>query len=414
MQPKLHLEGLESRVLPAAKIGVVASILSIVADNKGDNITVSSTAGQVNVTDNGTGKVTSFSASAITSVSFLGGNGSNGDFFQNTTALPDVEQAGYNSGTTYLQGGTTKSILIGSMNPTGSSYLTAGNGNATFIGGAGFNNIFGGKTGGADTIITGPGTNYVYDILGTDTVIANGGKGYLIVDAQSAVVPDANYSVITFFQAAQTTPTGSPFLLQKDVNGNGILYINPQTPNSGVTESVTQIGNQLLATYTDVNGTQIAFFPAKSVQWVASFGTTGNDSMIVNANVNSVLYGAAGNDYLQGGTGIDVLKSHSGNDVLNASSATYADLSAGTNGSDTLIGSSSSTGFTVFRNRAVQSTNDVNVGKNDLVINTAASTVKKVILKLPPISLPIEFAPIGFLPLDQPSVLDSLFAALGE
>lgn len=376
------LEGLETRVLPAARVNLVNGLLAVVADNRGDNLTVSQSNGQVLVTDNVSGQVTPFSAAAVTSVSFLGGNGGNGDTFVNTTALPDIEQAGYfNSGLTYLQGGTSKSILIGSFNRAGATYETAGNGNAIFIAGAGFTNAFGGKSGGKDTIIGGPdgSTLYAYDILGTNTFVANQGKGYLIVNAQSTVSVGSDYSVVTFFQTAQTTPTGNPFLLQNDTNGNGILYLNPQVQTSGVQFYVTQVNGTLFASYTDVNGTQTAQFPANQVAWIASFGTPFNDVLYVDASVsaNAVLYGSGGNDFVHGGSGIDVLKSHSGSDVLDASAASYADLSAGANGTDILIGASSPKAFTVFRNRANASTIDVNVGNYDLVTSPAAQSIPK-------------------------------------
>jgi hypothetical protein len=281
-----------------------------------------------------------------------------------------------------LQGGSGKDILIGGTNPKGSTYETASSGQATFIGGAGFNNIFGGsfKPGSSDTIFAGPGRNAVYDILGTDTIYGGSGSGYLIVNAASQVFPSANEKVITFFQA-QFGPVGgvttrSPAVLQNDVNGNGILYLVPQSTSAAWT--VNQIGTganaQISVLYNDANGQQMFTFAKEQVSWIASFGATGNNSWVNNTNVNDVFYGGLGGAAVQhtiiGGFGINVLKGHSGTNFIEAR-GTYNDLTAGS-GVDFLIGSDH--GRNVFRtNRASEVTTIDEFHRKDLVLGVPAS-----------------------------------------
>jgi Ca2+-binding RTX toxin-like protein len=301
------------------------------------------------------------------------------DYFANNTAINSIQHAGDCAGVTYLQGGTGKDILIGGGNPMGSTYETANSGQATFIGGAGFNNIFGGKPGGSDTIFAGPGRNAVYDILGTDTVYGGSGSGYLIVNAASQVFPSAKEHVVTFFQS-QFGPvganTGPAAVLQNDANGHGILYLLPQSQSAAWT--VDQVGTgstaQLSVIYNDANGQQTFSFMKSQVSWIASFGGTGNNTYVNNTNVNDVFYGGLGGAAVQhtiiGGFGINVIKGHSGTNYLEAR-GTYNDLTAGS-GTDFLTGSNR--GLNVFRaNRTSEVTWLDDFHPSDLVLGLPQS-----------------------------------------
>jgi Ca2+-binding RTX toxin-like protein len=381
MNALLDLERMEERRLLSATVALTGGTLNVLADNSGDNIVIQQTNnGQTTevLVNSEAGKTYDFAAGSVTSINFQGGTGN--DYFANNTNINSIQHAGSGAGVTYLQGGTGKDILIGGGNPEGKTYETANSGQATFIGGAGFNNIFGGKPGGSDTIFAGPGKNAVYDILGTDTVYGGSGSGYLIVNAASQVFPSAKEQVVTFFQK-QFGPvggvtTGSPTVLQNDVNGNGILYLVPQSPSASWT--VNQVGTGTTATlsviYNDANGQQTFSFAKSQVSWIASFGGTGNNTYVNNTNVNDVFYGGLGGAAVQhtiiGGFGTNVIKGHSGTNFLEAR-GTYNDLTAGS-GTDFLTGSN--VGRNVFRsNRTSEVTWLDNFHNGDLVLGLPAS-----------------------------------------
>jgi hypothetical protein len=370
-----QLEHLEDRCTPTASVLLnSAGVLSIVADNKGDNIIVqqaSATTVEVLVPSEA-GKTYDFTSASVKSIAFQGGSGN--DYFANLTAISSVQRAGNGDGVTYLQGGTGKDTLIAGTNAKGSTYESDASGQATFVGGVGYTNMFGGKSGGADTIYAGSGRNAVYDILGTDTVYGGTGSGYLIVNAQSQVFASAKEQVITFFQS-QFGPvggvtTGSPFVLQNDVNGHGILYLAPQSISANWTINQTGSGAsaQLVVTYNDANGQQVATFAKSSVDWIASFGGTGNNTYVNNTDVNDVFYGGLGGATVQhtiiGGFGINVLKGHGGTNFIEAR-GTFNDITAGS-GTDFLMGSDR--GQNVFRvNKTVENTTIEDFHDHDLV-----------------------------------------------
>ena len=170
--------------------------------------------------------------------------------------------------------------------------------------------------------------------------------------------------------------TGSPAVLQKDANGNGILYLLPQSQSSSWT--VNQAGTGSTATlsviYNDANGQQTFSFPKSQVSWIASFGGTGNNTYVNNTDVNNVFYGGLGGAAVQhtiiGGFGINVIKGHSGTNYLEAR-GTYNDLTAGS-GTDFLTGSDR--GRNVFRtNRASEVTWLDDFHPSDLVLGLPAS-----------------------------------------
>ncbi len=381
---KLSLESLEDRCVPSATVSLGSTgLLSIVADNRGDSILVQTTAAgsgqakvQASIISEG-GLTYSFAAAAVTSISFQGGHGHFGDSFVNLTSISSTAKAGANDGVNYLQGGTGNDSLFGDTDAKGQTYFTDFAGVNTFIGGRGFNNFFGFR--GNETIVTGPGQNAIYDILGTNAINASQGSGYLIENAASTATTTVgpSYQVITFFQPTVNAST-SPFVLQNDVNGNGVLYLVPQT-TTGYTFTIDQLGKgknaQLLATYNDpVTGVQTFTVLESQVSWIATFGS-GSNTVINNTSVNDVFYGslsATATHTLIGGYGINVLKGHNGSNYLEAR-GTYNDISAG-NGTDVVVGSSEKHATNVFRANQTQLTTQLfNFHDDDLILGVPQS-----------------------------------------
>lgn len=364
---KLLLEELESRDLANATIGLNNGILSIVGDPNGDYLTVSQkTVNGVTVVETYNAKlntIADFNANQVTSITFQASQGST-DFY-NLTNLPSTQIAGTGAVTYNLNGGTGNDTLIGSSNSASRNFLSDPNGNDALKGIAGYVNIFAGK--GTHTIATGSGTVQVYSILGTNDVI-NGGTafGVLIVNATSQVTASKNEVVVTFF-GTSPNPT-SPFVLTKDVNGNGILMLQSQDPTQVyftiTTGFIPGQPTQLVVTYADSQG-RVQYFvtPKSSVQFIAFFSITGVSYVTNQTDLPDVLYAKSGS-YLQGGTSLNVLKIHSGSGVA-VGRGTFNDLFAGPGGTSTLVATN---GQSIFRNATDRiSTTNIGVVKDDVV-----------------------------------------------
>lgn len=338
---------LEPRTVLSAAVSLSNGVLSVVADNAGDYITVQNQPGNVVevLVASENGRTVDFALAQVASILFQGGNGTQGDYFANLTALPSTQMAGSNPGVNYLQGGTGNDSLVADMNPHSQSYLTDPNGTDTFTGGPGFVNMFSGP--GNKTFQLGSGYTALYSIQATTNVITghSTGRGYLIVNNGSQVAANlTNYQIVTFFQpgvsgTAPGSPSGPSAVLQNDANGNGILYLNQANGQTSTTFVVNQLGATLFVFYTDpANGARVFTFDAAQVAWIASFGPAGsNNTLINNTSINDVLYGGLppGNHTIVGGTGINVLKGHSGTNILVAPGY-YNDVSAG-NGTDLVL-----------------------------------------------------------------------------
>lgn len=360
-QIPLSLENLEGRDLLSASVNLsAAGVLSVAADNQGDYLIVQNVApATVEVFDAINNKAFDFSSAAVKSLTFQGGSGSKGDYFANLTAVPSTQQAGNNKGVNYLQGGTGNDTLKASPNGDAKSYLTDPAGSNTIQGGPGFANIFLGT--GTENVTLGTGYTALYSILAKNTIKGSttggdddDGKGYLIVNNGSQITNSKGYDIVTFFQpgvsgTAPGVPNGPSAVLQKDVNGNGILYLNAANGQTSTSFTVNQTGggdddgedggDKITVTYTDPrNGTKTFTFNHDAVKWIASFGPAGsNNTIINNTDINDVLYGGLppGNHTIVGGKGaISVLKGHSGTNTITARAA-YIDVTAG-NGTDTV------------------------------------------------------------------------------
>lgn len=357
---KLGVEQLERRDALSATVTVSpAGVLNVVADNQVNYLVASTPAvGATEIFDAVAGKATDFTG--VTSLRFQG-NGGNLTVYNNTS-LPSLQVAGSGK-VNVLVGGTGNDTLVGGSAPDGVTYEQDPAGNNLLVGGAGDNNLFGGKN--ADTIISAGKSDEVYDILGSNQYFSVGNPaGYVISNFGSPAFVSPRQTSIVFFQPT-TNPV--PALLTQDVNGNGILWLNPVAGQSGVTYRIDEAGSQYVVTYTDATGTQTFRFAKSQVQWIASFGTPGNDQYFDGSEANDVLYGAAGDDTLSGSYGqTNVLKGHSGNDVLVPHATRVADISAGP-GSATLAGTPN--GQTIFRNATpTLQTRDIGVQPGDIVI----------------------------------------------
>lgn len=364
----VFLEHLEDRDLLSAIASLNNGILTVQSDNNDNTIVVSTLNNSI---DNNTVRITQSNKfndlaglgspldfTGVTSINFVAGSGDN--YFANNTAIPST-QDGSKSDSLVLVGGTNNDNLIGSNSSHSDTFIQDPSGTNLIVGGQGSNNLFGGNQ--TDTIIVGPRFNAVYDILGKNFIVATLPKssGYLIVNAISnTIVGNNNLATITFFQSVVVnSPT--PFIYQRDSNGNGIVYLNPLTQN--VSFIINQFGKTIVINYIDSNGSQTFAIDRQQVQWIASFGTAGNDIFINNTYINNVFYGSGGNDILIGGFGINVLKGHSGNDYLLARGI-YNDLQAGL-GNSILVGGF---GFNIFRNNSTNTTIDQNVGRYDIIV----------------------------------------------
>jgi hypothetical protein len=367
---QLEVSELERRLVPSASVALVVGVLTVRADDQGDSFLVRPTGAAVEVDVlSESGLAYRFDPATVSSIFFQGGGGKRGDSFLNLTAIASELHAGANAGVNCLQGGSGDDALFGDPNARGDSYLTDFAGVNLMVGGAGLNNFFG--LGGNETITTGTGENRICDILGTNTIDARQGHGYVIRNqgsvATSTIGPD--YDVVTFFQGFT-----SPAVLQPDQNGHGILYLNPVAGQSGVSFALEPVGSSLLVTYIDATGWHFFAFPKGSVDWIASFGTPGDDTYVDDSAANDVLFGSGGDDALFSGMGrFSILNGQSGNDYMLAR-ARYNDVTAGT-GADFIAPAGPPSGMIVYRVNQAAVTTQVWLynGRRDVLIGVPLS-----------------------------------------
>lgn len=322
----LKLEALESRDNTSVSVVLAGTNLVVKADNDGSKVVVTTpdvNTVRVNVVDEQ--KVYDFATSQVMSLTYNGGNSTKPEYFANKTSLPSVQNAGIGRGLHYLEGGTGTDALVGSPNIYSSNYLfdTSGPANSV-VGGKGYNNIQ--VFGSSNSITAGPRGNLVYAILGSNTINGYNGYGDIITNAISTVTNAKRQHTVTFFQASLANQVA---VVQK-----GVLYLNPQA--SGVTFVVDEVGTKLVVTYTETGGVPTKFtFNKRDVNWIASFGSSGDDTYINNTSKKVVQYGAGGNDQIIGGFGLNLLKGSSGDDII-VGRGTYNDLTANS-GNDIII-----------------------------------------------------------------------------
>lgn len=281
----LSLEKCEPRCLPAAGIVQQGAILQVVGEMNVKNVIAFDPVGtQVRVTLNGKQSL----YNGVNQIVAVGGNKAD-DISNNTNVSWTVD---------------------------------AKKGDDTILGGAG-----------NDTYLPGEGNDVVYDLLGTNIIVANGDNDVdtVFTNFQSAAFVDKKDELITFFAPNRTPGAGTVSL------ENGVLYIAPS--NNGTSVTLNEVGNKVVVTYDFNDGSGLQTFIAKKndVKYIAYFGGAGNDTYVNNTKISEAAYGSAGNDVIVGGNGnFSLLKGSGGNDTV-VGRAKRNDIS-GNAGSDVLIG----------------------------------------------------------------------------
>jgi Ca2+-binding RTX toxin-like protein len=136
-----------------------------------------------------------------------------------------------------------------------------------------------------------------------------------------AVVGDTNANNIVISSAGgnlQVTDNGSPVSIKAFFG----------TPTLAKTQLVVVVGRE--------GNDQITIDASLETVPAALYGNRGNDTLTVNSNGNSLLYGGDGDDFLFGGGGMDLLLGDEGNDQLVGGNG--ADVLFGGDGNDRLNG----------------------------------------------------------------------------
>ena len=293
---KLNIEALEQRDALSATVSLsAAGVLNIQGDQRGDYVVISNpTPATVEVWDATSQTKQDFAAASVKSVAFAAGRGDTTVY--QTANVTATLTAGSGPSTYVLVATAGTNTLTGGTSPASKSYLQASGNGQTFV--------------------------------GTSTVNVSAKTGYALVNATSTVTVSQSVSVVTFFQPQFAGPQTQAATVQKDVNGNNILYLNPLNPTANVTYTISQVGGTVVVAYSDSTGARQTQTFTQPLSWVAFFSVSGVSTVFVNAPINSVLYGKSGS-ILVGGTGdVDVLKIHSGSGVA-IGRAALNDLFAG-------------------------------------------------------------------------------------
>ncbi|MBA4063419.1 MAG: hypothetical protein C0501_06845 [Isosphaera sp.] len=224
----------------------------------------------------------------------------------------------------------------------------------TLVGNAGDDTLFGGT--GLNVVSAGAGRDTVYTLLGTNTILADGGgRDRLFVNNSATVSADKSDALTRFFAPGRTP--GSGFVGVED----GVLYIAPT--NNGSSTFITQTGKAAdgLTVRTDLgDGKGVQTLTFTGVKGIAFFGGTGKDTYVNDSRVTEAAYGSGGDDMLVGGRGeFTLLKGSGGNDTL-VGRARSNDVS-GNSGSDVILLGNDTSRDDVIRSDAT----DVLIGKKD-------------------------------------------------
>lgn len=342
----MNFEKLESREMCDVKSVFNAGYLTIVGDNKNNNIEVSQIDGTNSVSVFVPGSTVK-TYNNVKSVTVVGGNG-NDNITINTLDNPSFLIPSYidgGNGDDIIQGGGGSDLLIGGNGNdiitnfvTDANYNPIGKGSKDIlIGGNGNDSLWGGW-GVSDTLLGGNGDDTIYDIVGGSNFVNGGAGNDKIIDRTGAglptdplnnpgalvadtVVKDRLDQNVVLFDAG--TQAAGPVVI------NNTLYVL----NLGTGDiQLDKVGKNYVLNY---NGTNYVY-PVGTFNTVAGIGGNGNDTFTNNTNVESVFYGQGGNDTLLGGSNDDVLKGGNGNDSINGRAGN--DDITGDAGSDTLIG----------------------------------------------------------------------------
>jgi len=261
----------------------------------------------------------------------------NGETGENDTINNDVEGLVGGNGNDTLSGGNGPNTVAGAAppgtpsvttTPAGVDTINGGDGSDTLLagdsgavnGGADNDQIVGGRSTSATTVIHGDGGNdTLVSGLGDDDIFGDAGANtlaYASVQQGPLTIVDreTNGVTATLPNAGQTATGGQTGSQEQD------------TIRPGIGTLVGSNGNDIL---TGSNGAdQIAGVAPAGTPGVAP-GLPGNDALNGGAG-SDVLLGAGGNDSLTGGTGGDVFLAAAGNDLLRTRDGTVESPSCGT------------------------------------------------------------------------------------
>lgn len=342
----LNVETLESREMCDVKSIFNAGNLTIIGDNKNNNVEVSQIANTNNVAVF-VGSNPAGTFNGVKTVTVVGSNG-NDDITINTLDNPNFLIPSYvdgGNGNDIIQGGGGSDILIGGNGDdivtnfiTDANYNPIGKGSKDILIGGNGNDALWGGWGVSDTINGGNGDDSIYDIVGgSNTVVGSNGNDKIIARtgvglptdplnnpgglvADNVVVNKSDTNVVLFDAGTQAN---GPVII------NNTLYVLNLGTGS---VQLDKVGNNYILNY---NGTTYTY-GLNAFNTIAGIGGNGTDTFTNNTNIKSVFYGQGGDDILTGGSNSDVLKGGNGNDYINGRGGD--DDITGDAGSDTLIG----------------------------------------------------------------------------
>ncbi|MFZ1249085.1 MAG: calcium-binding protein [Candidatus Saccharimonadales bacterium] len=221
-------------------------------------------------------------------------------------------------------------------------------------GGAGNDALYGND--GADTLDGGIGNDLLYGGSGNDTYFFGRGYGMDTISDYDTV---GNTDKVVFGAGIQQ----SDILVKRTGSGNTDL----QMTIVGTSDTLTVSGffgssnNYKIESFIFSDGS--TWDVAKVTQLSNSiWGTSGNDTLIGNANQSNTIYGLAGNDTIRGdqyGAGVDALYGGDGNDNLAGNGG--GDLLDGGAGNDMLDGGTGNDTYVFGRGYGVDSISDYDV-----------------------------------------------------
>jgi len=279
-------------------------------------------------------------------------------FNEGTSVLATYINAGMGDDT--VVGGAANDFLVGGA---GNDLLSGGDGNDSFIGGGGNDRVFGG--------------------LGTDTAIYN-----ISTDGADAINLGAGYDVVSLATAAGVAQVRLTFTSAEVGNGmindagtllnqDGGLAVRIQAEDSAgvVTGSTGRADDEGISFVSSGSATfdvrDLVAGVSRGDQFqVARLGTAGRDMFDEGASVRATYINAGmGNDRLIGGTANDFLVGGGGDDILNGAAGNDSFIGGG--GNDTVFGGLGDD--TAIFNVSTDGVDMINLGLGADTVNVAAA-----------------------------------------
>lgn len=261
------------------------------------------------------------------------------------TGTSDINGSG-NASANFIQGNSGANVLDG------------GNGNDILFGLAGDDTIYGGS--GNDSLYGDAGSDTLYGGAGDDSLRGGAGRDTFVF--ASGFGNDTLYDFTVGFDSidlSALSPGSFSTLLAgtADVSGSAVMTIGANTITFyGVTKS------QLLET--DFVGLTPEATNGDDTLYGLSTGETidalaGNDTIYGNGG-DDTIYGNDGNDYIDGGAGADAMYGGAGNDTFVVNHASDTVFENASEGTDTVISSTSWTLGTNVENLTLSGSSNIN------------------------------------------------------